>query len=38
MNPSEFEIFLSVEIYDEKNTAENSWNAYVVKKRIVSKL
>ena len=35
MKPSEFKIFISVDIYDEK-TAENYRNYYVAKKHIVS--
>ena len=37
MKPSEFEIFISVESYDEK-TVENYWNCYLAEKLIVSKL
>ena len=37
MKPSEFEILISVENYDEK-TAENYRNCYAVEKRIVSVL
>ena len=37
MKPSEFDIFLSVESYDE-TTAENCRNCYATEKRIVSKL
>ena len=37
MKPSEFKIFISVEIYDE-TTAVNYQNCYVAEERIVSKL
>ena len=37
MNPSKFDISISVESYDEK-TVENDWNCYGAEKPIGSKL